>query len=136
LCLLVAPAAFAGNPSLELSPTTSTDGVAQLTWESPGDAEVTLQSSMNRDFARPKILYVGRDGATTLTGLSDGDYFYRVGIDSGKADGTQWSDVVHLEVRHHPMSRAWLFFSVGVLVFAGVLIMVVAGARHHGKHAP
>jgi hypothetical protein len=132
LCLLAVPPASVGGPALDLSPTTSTDGVARLSWELPQTTRVTLQSSATPDFRQPRTLYVGHDSATTLTGLADGNYYYRIGIATEPPAGMQWSDVVHLEVSHHSMTRAWSFFALGVLVFAGVLVVVVTGARRHG----
>jgi hypothetical protein len=126
-----ASAATAADSILQLSPTPSRDGVATLSWDSAGD--VVLQQSASEDFATPTTLYQGPDKGTTITGLNDGTYYYRIGISAGPDTATRWQAPVRLVVEHHSMARAWGFFSLGAVVFLGTLIVVVRGARLNGN---
>jgi len=128
LLLLLSLPCAAAELSLQLSPLQSNDGVAHLTWEAPGDALVTLQQSSTPDFRQAKQLYRGNDTGSTITGLPDGTYYFRVGTAAAR-----WSDPVRLEVSHHSLQRAFAFFALGLVVFLGTLGLVVYGARRQGK---
>ena len=62
--------------------------------------------------------------ASTQTGLMDGTYFYRV-----RSPGGDWSNVIKVVVEHHPLSRAFLFFALGFMLFAALLVTLVIGHR-------
>ena len=130
-CLGGSPCAASATAAPELDPALSHDGVARLTWDVPDTASITLQQAPGIAFDQPTILYRGRDSGTTLTGLADGEYFYRIGIHSDQSGDAQWSAPVRLEVSHHPLSRAWTFFAVGVVVFVATLGLVFLGSRRH-----
>ena len=127
--LLMAQAAAAAAPEfvLGLSPEQSSNGVARLSWQMPAPQEVWLQQSADAQFNEPRLIYRGGDSASTLSGLPDGEYFYRLG---GLVDGEQrWGEPVRLVVEHHSMAEAWTYFAIGLVVFLATALLVFGGAR-------
>lgn len=118
------------EPGLSVSPERSLDGVYQLEWSAMG--AVVLEESRSADFARPVVVYAGRDQATTLSGRADGTYYYRLHAATEVAGAALQSDappIIRVEVAHHPLSRAVGFFLVGLLVFTATVGLVVSGER-------
>ncbi len=134
LSLLPAAASAVG---LDVKPSRSTDGVYQLFWESKG--EVLLEEARDPGFTDSRIVYRGRDQATTLTGRRDGVYYYRLSSASTASVGGRSEDgrparrtdrsSVPLQVRveHHSLLRALSVFAVGLAVFAATVRLVLAG---------
>lgn len=83
---------------------------------------------MAPDFTDSKTLYQGPDTATLVSGRKNGTYYYRV---RSEKPGSDWSNAVEVKVAHHPLSRAFMFFSLGALVFVATLTMVVRGNLAH-----
>lgn len=108
----------------EASPSTSSDGVYQLSWAS--DGTVVVEESRDEAFRDARVLYRGTDLATTVTGRSDGVYFYRLRrVEGGDAS----APVLRVVVAHHPLSRALAFFGLGAVVFGSTVVLVVRGSR-------
>ena len=134
LSLLPCPASAVG---LDAKPSRSTDGVYQLSWESKG--EVLLEEARDPGFTDSRIVYRGRDQATTLTGRRDGVYYYRLSFASAASIGgssekglsarrTERSPVpLQVRVEHHSLLRALSVFAVGLAVFAATVRLVLAG---------
>jgi len=129
LLALQAPALAATTFSLTVSPQESTDGVARLTWEAPKNTSIHIQQSRTENFQQAITLYRGNDTGTTITGLKDGTYFFRVGTDTGTKGDIAWEEATQLKVQHHPLTRAFGFFAVGVVVFLATLALIVTGSR-------
>lgn len=112
-----AAAPGATTDALAASTTLSTDGVYQISWAGEDAAE--LIESRGPGFDQTRIVYRGTDNATVLTGRSDGVYRYHLrGIEG----------FVEVEVRHHPLSRALVFFTLGAIVFLATVALVVREA--------
>ena len=124
--LYSAPAA--ATPKLKSDSNLSNAGYYQLHWANQKPGDFILEESMTPDFTDAKTLYHGPDTATLVSGRKNGTYYYRVR--SAKADG-DWSNAVEVKVAHHPLSRAFMFFSLGALVFIATLTMVVRGNLTH-----
>lgn len=118
----------AAPPVLETSQSLATAGDFRLSWQGGAEGAVyELQQSAAQGFTETRTRYRGPDTATQLSGLPDGDYSYRVRVvDPGPS---AWSEAVTVEVRHHPLSRALGFFSVGLVVFVATVILITRGAR-------
>ena len=115
---------------LSVSPSESADGVYQLSWTASGP--VRIEESTQADFASVRVVYAGRDRATTLTGRRDGRYHYRaraLASSGALAVGGAISAPVSVQVSHHPLSRALLFFGVGGFVFVATVGLIVVGDR-------
>jgi len=115
--LALAAAPDAGANELSASTTFSTDGVYQISWAVDGPAE--LVESRGPGFEDTRTVYRGTDNATVLTGRSDGTYRYHLRGVEGAVD---------VEVRHHPLSRALVFFTLGAAVFLATVALVVREA--------
>lgn len=129
--LLCGPPQAPATPSLTSDSTRPTAGYYQLNWSGASTTSFQLQESRQADFAGAVTLYQGPDRATVLTGRPDGDYYYRLRILDTDGAGP-WSDPLEVQVRHHPLARALLFFALGALVFLATLVAILAGNRRLG----
>jgi hypothetical protein len=116
--------ANSGAADLIATPTLSRDGVFQLTWADRGT--VILEEARRPDFSDARPIYTGNDNGTTLSGKSDGDYYYRV---RGTLIDAIAEGEMRVEVRHHPLSRALGFFALGAVVFIATVTLIVRGGR-------
>lgn len=125
--LTVLPLAAAEAPVLQTNQTVATAGDFRLSWRNGEGAVYELQQGGPQGFAAGRTEYRGPDTATQLSGLPDGDYVYRLRV--VKPAPSPWSEPVTVEVRHHPLSRALGFFTVGLIVFLATVILIMRGAR-------
>lgn len=116
-------AVCAAAPELEANTDEATAGYFQLRWSA--DEAVEVQESQSQDFREPRTLYSGSDRARVLSGKPDGDWYYR----ARPASGGDWSKVVKVTVRHHPLNRAIGYFLLGAVVFLATVVLIAAGAR-------
>lgn len=87
-----------------------------------------LLEAQDPAFVRPRILYRGLDTASHISGKANGDYYYRV-IAFSNNGSTLISNDVKVSVQHHSLVRAFLFFSIGAVVFLSILITILMGNR-------
>lgn len=118
---LFLPGKSVAATELSLSDDGRSAGYVSLSWQENGTRHYVLQQRGELDW---RTLYEGPDRATTLTGLSDGLYQFRVGDGNGA-----WSPQLSVEIKHHPLSRAWLFFAMGLALFAALLMLVFTPPR-------
>jgi hypothetical protein len=114
-----------GRPQLGSDMTLSTAGYFRLNWEDEAGADFKLEQAPSSDFNDARVLYQGQDKATVISGLANGHYFYRV----GNTGTGQWSDPLEVEVKHHSLTRAFAFFSLGAAMFLATLGVLVFGSR-------
>jgi hypothetical protein len=124
-------------PVFENKPTElSESGYIKLSWKLNGaDAPANnftfeLQRSAHQDFEQSIPIYQGPDYASFISGLPDGDYYYRARVIA--KDGTQtsdWSAPVLVQVKHHSLSLALLLCGIGAAVFLITVGIVVQGVR-------
>lgn len=118
--------------ALELQSDTAvaTAGYYQLTWQADHDvAAYQIQEATEPDFSNASLLYQGQDLATVVTGRSDGDYYYRARVMDAQGVAGQWSTTTEVKVEHHPLTRAFGFFTVGAVVFIAIFIAIAVGNR-------
>lgn len=106
----------------------STDGSFQLRWEA--DEAVRLVESRTEDFAASRTLYAGADTARVISGKVDGQWYYRLEADSGSR---VVGEPIVVTVRHHPLGRAFAFFTLGAVVFVATLGLIVFGSRDRNE---
>jgi len=111
---------------LSADPELSTTGTINLRWQGNGQSLYELEQRSRTLGTR--IVYQGSDTARVMTGLPSGEYGYRVRAIQQGVPGT-WSAERRVKVRHHPLSRAFVFFGLGLAVFLATLIIVLRGAR-------
>lgn len=129
--LLAGEAPPLAPPTLSADTTVATAGYYRLSWTHPGMADslaFELQESPTADFTAAETVYQGPDRATSHSGRTDGDYHFRVRALTGES-ASAWSAPVTVQVRHHSLLRAGLFFALGALVFIATLALILRGAR-------
>lgn len=89
-----------------------------------------LQESPDSQFQDASVRYHGPDLATVMSGRADGMRYYRVRAIRADLPFSQWSNTVSVETRHHSLSRAFGFFTVGAIIFVLTLVLVLRGGRH------
>ncbi len=123
LALTTPLGAAAQSLQLEADTDVATAGYYQLRWSST--SPVVLEEAQTAEFASPRVIYRGSDGARVMSGKPDGELYYRV----RNSDGDARSNVVKVTVRHHSLERAFAFFALGATVFIATLLLIVSGAR-------
>lgn len=109
-------------------------GYVKLSWEWPSGHEdgskheFELQQAQDDQFSTFKTIYQGQDFATFLSGLRNGNYYYRVRVKEG-SDMSDWSKPILVEVKHHSLSLAFALFGLGALVFLLTVGIIVQGNR-------
>jgi len=131
--------ALAESPDLESDSDLATAGYFRLSWHGSdlndsNNDDYLLQEASDPDFSSVKTLYEGPDTASLVSGRINGVYYYRVGKygvqNNNQAEElSSWSNVVKVEVAHHPLSRAFMFFALGAIVFLATFVVVITGSR-------
>lgn len=137
-CILAAVASrgAAAQPDLNggADSQVATAGYYTLSWSADegGNEPPVFQlvESRSRAFEQSKVIYEGIDLATTMSGVPDGTYHYRVRVVSeGGGEPASWSNVHTVVVDHHSLGRAFAFLAIGLVVFSATVAMIVAGHR-------
>lgn len=116
-------------PSLSSDTEIANAGFYRLSWQKPGDAvQIQLQEANDPSFAHAALHYQGPDDASVISGKPDGTWYYRAREISDQLTGP-WSETVKVTVAHHPLSRAFMFFALGVVVFVATLLLVISGTK-------
>lgn len=110
--------------SLNSNTALAAEGYFVLSWESDADSPLTLEQSSSADFGQVISTMVAADGNITITGLMDGDYYFRL-LD----DNLQQSNLLRIQVAHHSLVRALAFFSLGLVLFIILLLTIFIGSR-------
>ncbi len=121
-CFLSGSPAYA-SPRISSDTKLSTAGYFQLSWHDQSGASFQLQQSRTGDFRDAVTLYRGPDRATVISGLPNGDYFYRV----ANAEH-EWSHTLKVTVEHHTLGKALGFFGLGASMFVVMLTLLIKGA--------
>jgi hypothetical protein len=111
------------GPLFDAPPQSDTAGFFILSWS--GAESVEIEQASGPGHADARIIYRGRDTSTSLSGLPDGQYRFRIRAE-GDAD---WSDEAIVSVEHHPLGRAFLFFGLGAVVFLVLILFITRGRR-------
>lgn len=114
--------------AIKSSSAISNDGSFTLSWQLPANTEIELQQS-NQALNGFKTIYTGADLATVITGLTDGNYFYRARIVGSQGYVSNWSPTLTIKVQHHAIGRAFAFFLLGAVVFVGLLVLILLGGK-------
>lgn len=112
----------AAEPVFVSPPTYDRAGFFGLEWE--GAEPVELEQATAPGYQDARILYRGSDTRTTISGLPDGEYRFRI----REAGASEWSDEAVVVVEHHGLGRAFGFFALGAGLFL-VLILAIANGR-------
>ncbi len=120
-------------------PVTQSDPFLTLAWAPANDATPAafeLQQAPSAQFENPLTRYRGPDLASFVSGLAEGDYFFRVRtVAENEATGT-WSKPLQVTVKYQPLSRAFVLFGVGAVVSIATVALVVIGDRRTRREEP
>jgi len=97
----------------------SEDGSVTLSWSKADEVIVELQQAVGAKFENPMTRYSGNDAGSVLTGLSEGEHYFRIGE---KGTG-EWSEP--LEVTVEFVSRRTLFWLLGA---GSIVVLATIGA--------
>ena len=122
--MILASQVAAQEVQLEADTAVANAGYFQLRWKA--SSAVELEESTTPDFSAPRLLYSGSDRARVVSGKPDGDWYYRA---RPVSSGSSSSNIVKVEVRHHPLERAVAYFVVGAVVFLATALLIATGAR-------
>ena len=136
LCISLSVSAKPEIPELATDTQLATAGYYQLSWHLGMDGAslkkpiFLLQQSSDQQFENAKTIYRGSDLSTVISGMPNGKYFYRLRLDNNANEThlAAWGDTVIVEVKHHSLTKAILFFSAGALVFLIALIFILRQA--------
>ncbi|MBF0264966.1 MAG: hypothetical protein HQL46_06800 [Gammaproteobacteria bacterium] len=121
--------------SITSSTQISQDGTLSLSWEIPSNYQIELQKKSSRTSEKYITIYRGHDTSTVLTGLSNGQYSYRARLINSNGSFGQWTENLNIQVQHHPLTRAFSFFFIGLIVFLGIISVIYLGNKAHDKEA-
>lgn len=112
-------------------------GSFTLKWTSPEDPVSTrfeLQEGTQRNFSSPRIIYAGPDRGTYISGLPNGDFFYRVRlVNVQEPEKSQWSSPVHRAVQHPSLTFALSVMGVGAIVLISTISIIAVGAKNEKR---
>ena len=104
--------------------------------EDPG-FRFRIERSTDPEFADARVIYEGLDRSTVLSGMEEGNHYFRVQtFDPENGVTSAWSPVLTLSVTYASLGRALGIFTVGLLVSGLTIATILAGAvrtRHRGK---
>jgi len=92
-----------------------------------------LQQSVNASFSNPRTLYKGSDLASFISGLRDGDYYFRVRTVLDGTSASAWSEPLLLQVHHQSLTLAFTLFGLGAIVFVSTVLLIIIGNRNAQK---
>ncbi|MBB36139.1 MAG: hypothetical protein CME88_15780 [Hirschia sp.] len=117
---------IASVPSFKTEDLQSIDaGYLQLQWEAEEGADITLQRSRNADFSDPVTVYQGKGRALFVSGLAEGDVYFRLEDSAANA-----SDILTIKVRHQSLKRALYLMLLGGLTTLATIFVIIKGARN------
>lgn len=108
-------------------------GSFSLKWtppDRPVSHQFELQQDTRRNFSEAQTIYSGPDRGTYISGLPNGEFFYRIrSIDAEKITRGPWSSTIHRTVKHPSLTFAVSLMSVGATVFFATIGMIVLGIQ-------
>ena len=90
-----------------------------LMWDSDAeDGSHQLEYSTTSSFQEAELWYEGPARRSFVSGLGEGEHFYRVRSRTGEGSPWgPWSEPMHIVVELQSLSTAWLLFGIGAVVF-------------------
>jgi hypothetical protein len=89
-----------------------------------------LQKADNPSFKNSKTIYKGPDLASFISGLPDGQYYFRVRtLSQNNSLESDWSQTLLLQVEHQSLRLAFTLFGLGAFVFIATAALIFFGSR-------
>ncbi|MFC0445132.1 hypothetical protein ACFOD1_09135 [Pseudidiomarina halophila] len=107
---------------------TSREGYFVVELDQVPQPGMIVQQSTVRDFSEisTEFAWFGDFEKMTLTGFSDGDYYFRL-----KPSAEISSNVISVKVKHYPRWQAYSLFFTGLALFTLLVVMIVTLHRRH-----
>lgn len=107
---------------------TSREGYFVVALDQAPNAGMIVQQSSLEDFSEisTEFAWFGDFEKMTLTGFSDGDYYFRL-----KPSAEISSNVIAVRVNHYPGWQAYSLFFIGLALFTVLVIMIITLHRRH-----
>ncbi|MCB1190435.1 MAG: hypothetical protein H7A23_21895 [Leptospiraceae bacterium] len=87
-----------------------------------------LQRSRTPDFKKPLIIYNGYDKATFISGMPEGNFYFRVRALKDKQTAvTEWSDTIEVEVEYQSAFLTITLLFAGAGIFLAIVLVVIIG---------
>lgn len=120
LCLAAPFTALRAQEAIEITSDGRTAGYLTLNWANSGASKpYKLQMDKGSGW---QTIYEGEDTATTLTGLANGNYSFRINsADPATIDDDLWQPPLSVEIAHHSLTKALAFFISGLVIFLTLL---------------
>lgn len=107
------------SQTLNISDNDYSAGYATLNWSSATGDIFELEENIEDEWV---VIYRGQDRATSLSGLTDGTYSYRL-----VSDGIQVGETINFTIQHYSLRNAWAFFLMGAFMLAILIFMLIRG---------
>jgi hypothetical protein len=139
LLIAALPTAAGDRPAApsfdQQGPVAADEGHTTLSW-SPGGAgglvrDYQLEESQTAEFADARVRYEGPDRASFISGLTEGETWFRVRASNGEGRFGPWSRPVSVEVRYPERPMVLRRLAVGALLFVATVGAVLLGHRRH-----
>jgi hypothetical protein len=119
---------FADDLTASARQTQSNDGTVTLAWRPPDQGvTVDLQQSRTPSFTAPITRYTGSDPGSVLTGLSEGDHFFRLRLHPASGPPGPWSEPLTVRVSFMDRGRLTLLLTLGGTVVALTVGAILTG---------
>ncbi len=106
-------------------------GHVKIVWKWTHDQDVSflLQQADTANFSNAETIYKGPDRASFVSGLPNGNYYFRLRAIRPNDDlASSWSKPVVVKVRHHSLFLALTLAGIGAFVFIITSAVVVTGS--------
>jgi hypothetical protein len=92
-----------------------------------------LQRSAARDFRDPLDLEVGPDRASYVSGLREGESYFRVRAVAADGKVGPWSETLVVQVAYPPRSQVFLLMGVGAILLVATVMLILTGHARHRR---
>jgi hypothetical protein len=120
----------------QASPVTANEGHLRLSWKPEGevpDLSFELERSLNADFREVTPRKVGADRSSYVSGLRQGENYFRVRAVTAAGDAGPWSEALVVRVDYPSRRQVFVLMAVGaVLLIATVVLILTGHARRRG----
>ncbi|MBS0002901.1 MAG: hypothetical protein KFF45_07470 [Thioalkalivibrio sp.] len=111
------------KPAFDSPPERDSAGFFKLNWD--GAERFELEQASGPEYQDARIVYRGGDTRTTVSGLPNGEYRFRIREEGAE----EWADETVVVVEHHSLGRAFLFFALGAALFVVLILAIARGRR-------
>lgn len=129
--LLLSFPAAAETALLELEANgNSSAGHVRLSWAG-GETGTSyeLQQANDVAFGKPEVRYQGQQTASVISGLPDGEFYFRVRRLGQDGVPGPWSSVVRFAVTHYKLGFALTLLAIGAVIFVATVCFLIVFSR-------